>query len=59
MMCRCLLKHFRDNNNNCPKCDQLVHQSHPTHYIAYDRTIQDIVYKLVPGEWRRITWLDE
>lgn len=26
----------------------MIHQSHPSHYVAFDRTIQDIVYKLVP-----------
>merc|ERR1719422_1589518 len=27
----------------------MIHQSHPLDYIAFDRTMQDIVYKLVPG----------
>lgn len=27
----------------------MIHQSHPSHYVAFDRTMQDIVYKLVPG----------
>ncbi|KAH7729590.1 Locus-specific chromosome binding protein [Aphelenchoides avenae] len=44
----CLLKHFEDSNV-CPKCNFLIHQSHPSHYVAFDRTMQDIVYKLVPG----------
>lgn len=26
----------------------MIHQSHPSHYVAFDRTVQDIVYKLVP-----------
>ena len=25
----------------------MIHQSHPLDYIAFDRTMQDIVYKLV------------
>lgn len=45
----CLLKHFEEEENTCPRCKTLIHQSHPTHYVAFDRTIQDIVYKLVPG----------
>ena len=45
----CLLKHFEEKENTCPRCKTLIHQSHPTHYVAFDRTIQDIVYKLVPG----------
>ena len=27
----------------------MIHQSHPLDYIAFDRTMQDIVYKLVPS----------
>ncbi|XP_059130935.1 polycomb group RING finger protein 3 isoform X3 [Peromyscus eremicus] len=27
----------------------VIHQSHPLQYIGHDRTMQDIVYKLVPG----------
>jgi len=26
----------------------MIHQSHPLQYISFDRTMQDIVYKLVP-----------
>uniref|UniRef100_A0A915LGK1 Uncharacterized protein n=1 Tax=Meloidogyne javanica TaxID=6303 RepID=A0A915LGK1_MELJA len=37
------------NNTDCPKCHYQIHQSHPSHYVAFDRTMQDIVYKLVPG----------
>ncbi|EDV22748.1 uncharacterized protein TRIADDRAFT_28240 [Trichoplax adhaerens] len=44
----CIVKHLEDSNN-CPKCDNVVHQSHPLQYISYDRTMQDLVYKLVPG----------
>ena len=28
----------------------MIHQSHPLDYIAFDRTMQDIVYKLVTIE---------
>ena len=28
----------------------MIHQSHPLDYIAFDRTMQDIVYKLVINE---------
>ncbi|KAI3421058.1 Polycomb group RING finger protein 3 [Globodera pallida] len=44
----CLLKYFEENSD-CPKCHNQIHQSHPSHYVAFDRTMQDIVYKLVPG----------
>ncbi|CAD5218259.1 unnamed protein product [Bursaphelenchus okinawaensis] len=44
----CLLMYFEDNKD-CPECHTVIHQSHPTHYVTYDRTLQEIVYKLVPG----------
>uniref|UniRef100_A0A0N5AXM6 RING-type domain-containing protein n=1 Tax=Syphacia muris TaxID=451379 RepID=A0A0N5AXM6_9BILA len=44
----CLLKHFEEDNC-CPKCTNLIHQSHPSHYVSFDRTMQELVYKLVPG----------
>nr|CAD7442726.1 unnamed protein product [Timema bartmani] len=43
----CLVKHLEENNT-CPTCQQVIHQSHPLNYISFDRTMQDIVYKLVP-----------
>jgi len=43
----CIVKHLEDNIN-CPECEVMIHQSHPLDYIAFDRTMQDIVYKLVP-----------
>ncbi|KAF0040149.1 hypothetical protein F2P81_008384 [Scophthalmus maximus] len=48
-VCRsCLVKYLEDNNT-CPTCRIVIHQSHPLQYIGHDRTMQDIVYKLVPG----------
>lgn len=44
----CLVKHLEENNT-CPACDMVIHQSHPLQYISFDRTMQDIVYKLVPN----------
>lgn len=43
----CLVKHLEENNT-CPSCNIMIHQSHPLQYISFDRTMQDIVYKLVP-----------
>ena len=44
----CLVKHLEENKT-CPTCDNVIHQSHPLQYISFDRTMQDIVYKLVPN----------
>lgn len=42
------MKHLEENNS-CPTCQIVIHQSHPLQYISFDRTMQDIVFKLVPG----------
>ncbi|WAR22609.1 PCGF3-like protein [Mya arenaria] len=47
--CRSCLVKFLLENNTCPRCGDLIHQSHPLNYISHDRTMQDIVYKLVPN----------
>jgi len=43
----CIVKHLEDETS-CPTCETQIHQSYPLNYIAHDRTMQDIVYKLVP-----------
>ena len=45
----CIVKHLEDSNE-CPECEDIIHQSHPLDYISYDRTLQDLVYKIVPGK---------
>jgi hypothetical protein len=48
LVCKsCLVQHLEENNT-CPTCRNVIHQSHPLQYISFDRTMQDIVYKLVP-----------
>lgn len=44
----CVVKHLEEENT-CPTCQLVIHQSHPLNYINFDRTMQDMVYKLVPG----------
>lgn len=45
----CIVKYLNDNNITCPKCENVIHSSHPLQYISSDRTMQDIVSKLVPN----------
>uniref|UniRef100_UPI00358F74AB polycomb group RING finger protein 3 isoform X2 n=1 Tax=Myxine glutinosa TaxID=7769 RepID=UPI00358F74AB len=47
--CKSCLVKYLEEHNTCPTCKIVIHQSHPTQYIGHDRTMQDIVYKLVPG----------
>ncbi|XP_076633487.1 uncharacterized protein LOC143347816 [Colletes latitarsis] len=47
--CRsCIVKYLK-NNKYCPICEVQVHKSKPLLNIRPDHTLQDIVYKLVPG----------
>ena len=48
----CIVKHLEDSNE-CPECEDIIHQSHPLDYISYDRTLQDLVYKIVPGNFEK------
>ncbi|CAD6194162.1 unnamed protein product [Caenorhabditis auriculariae] len=45
----CLLKYFDDDETTCPTCGILIHQSHPAQYVSFDRTMQDVIHKIVPG----------
>lgn len=45
--CKKCIVEYLEENTNCPICDTLLHQSHPLLFIAHDRTLQSIVYKLV------------
>jgi len=47
--CKSCIVKFLEENNTCPKCNTEIHQSYPLNYISFDRTMQDIVYKLVPN----------
>ncbi|RUS86313.1 hypothetical protein EGW08_005898 [Elysia chlorotica] len=47
--CKSCIVRYLEEKNNCPKCDIEIHQSYPLNYISFDRTMQDIVYKLVPN----------
>jgi len=44
----CIVKHLEEANT-CPECGEVIHQSHPLDYIAFDRTMQDLVLKIVPS----------
>lgn len=47
--CRsCIVKHLQEDIV-CPTCKIVIHHSYPMNYISSDRTMQEIVYKLVPG----------
>ncbi|XP_068716208.1 uncharacterized protein [Montipora foliosa] len=47
--CRSCIVKYLQTSFNCPVCDVEVHKTKPLSHIRPDRTLQDIVYKIVPG----------
>lgn len=47
--CRSCIVKYLHNSFHCPVCDVEVHKTKPLLHIRPDRTLQEIVYKLVPG----------
>ncbi|XP_073239031.1 polycomb group RING finger protein 3-like isoform X3 [Porites lutea] len=43
----CLVRHI-ELVNQCPTCNTVIHETQPLYNIRLDRTMQDIVYKLLP-----------
>ncbi|KAF8794320.1 polycomb complex protein BMI-1-like [Argiope bruennichi] len=47
--CKTCIVRYLQSNKFCPTCDVQVHKTRPLLNIRSDQTLQDIVYKLVPG----------
>ncbi|XP_054713864.1 mucin-2-like [Uloborus diversus] len=47
--CRTCIVRYLEHNKYCPVCDAQVHETKPLQGIRFDQTLQDIVYKLIPG----------
>ena len=43
----CIVKYLQ-SNAQCPICGTVVNETHPLTSLRADRTMQDIVYKMVP-----------
>lgn len=44
----CIVKYFQ-TSKNCPMCSLQIHETQPLFNLRLDRTMQDIVAKVVPG----------
>eukprot|EP00040_Diaphanoeca_grandis_P044846 m.13807 g.13807 ORF g.13807 m.13807 type:complete len:344 (+) comp9869_c0_seq1:325-1356(+) len=42
----CIVKHFA-TSNKCPTCETTIHETNPLDMLRQDRTIQNVVYKIV------------
>ncbi|XP_064797295.1 polycomb complex protein BMI-1-A-like isoform X1 [Oncorhynchus masou masou] len=47
--CKMCIVRYLETSKYCPICDVPVHKTKPLLNIRSDKTLQDIVYKLVPG----------
>ncbi|XP_069504287.1 polycomb complex protein BMI-1 isoform X1 [Ambystoma mexicanum] len=47
--CKTCIVRYLETSKYCPICDVQVHKTRPLLNIRADKTLQDIVYKLVPG----------
>ncbi|KAK3534770.1 hypothetical protein QTP86_024111 [Hemibagrus guttatus] len=47
--CKMCIVRYLESSKYCPICDAQVHKTKPLLNIRSDKTLQDIVYKLVPG----------
>ncbi|XP_045169983.2 polycomb group protein Psc-like [Mercenaria mercenaria] len=47
--CKTCIVRYLESSKYCPICEVLVHKTRPLQNIRLDHTLQDIVYKLVPG----------
>ena len=49
LVCKTCIVRYLETSKYCPICDVQVHKTRPLLNIRSDKTLQDIVYKLVPG----------
>ncbi|PFX25696.1 polycomb group RING finger protein 5-A-like [Stylophora pistillata] len=49
--CRsCIVRYLQDRDDNkCPTCSILIHETNPFEMLRSDQTLEDVVYKLVPA----------
>lgn len=50
--CRACIVRYLESSKFCPICEVMVHKTRPLQNIRSDETLQDLVYKLVPGLYR-------
>ncbi|XP_075537353.1 uncharacterized protein LOC142572264 [Dermacentor variabilis] len=51
--CKVCIVQFLATSHLCPICDVPVHKTKPHQSIRLDKTLQDIVYKVVPGLYQK------
>ncbi|KAK6165957.1 hypothetical protein SNE40_022761 [Patella caerulea] len=51
--CKTCIMRYLETSKYCPICEVLIHKTRPWQNIRLDDTLQNIVYKLVPGLFQR------
>ncbi|KAK7109714.1 uncharacterized protein [Littorina saxatilis] len=51
--CKTCILRYLETSNYCPICEVLIHKKRPWQNIRLDHTLQNAVYKLVPGLFKR------
>ena len=44
----CIVQHLEDSND-CPRCGNQVHETNPLEMLKLDNTLEEIIFKFVPG----------
>ena len=46
-----MVKHLENSNESfqCPDCRQQIHETNPWEYLREDKTLEEIIFKLIPG----------
>ncbi|RMX46639.1 hypothetical protein pdam_00012427 [Pocillopora damicornis] len=49
-VCRsCIVRYLQDRDDNkCPSCSILIHETNPFEMLRLDKTLEDVIYKLIP-----------
>ncbi|XP_069110650.1 polycomb complex protein BMI-1-like [Argopecten irradians] len=50
--CRTCIVRYLESSKYCPICDVMVHKTKPLQNVKSDKTLQDLVYKLVSGLYK-------
>ncbi|XP_065060779.1 polycomb group RING finger protein 5-A-like isoform X2 [Rhopilema esculentum] len=50
----CLVRYLESATESfrCPDCHQQIHETNPWEYLREDKTLEEIIFKLVPGLWK-------
>ncbi|KAK7479866.1 hypothetical protein BaRGS_00028856, partial [Batillaria attramentaria] len=51
--CKTCILRYLETSNYCPICEVLIHKKRPWQNIRLDHTLQNAVYKIVPGLFKR------